>query len=476
MSRPPSDGDGGGDMYRGIFAGTVDDFQLQETNESSHNKSRKRKNQQEDTGTWFGRNEVPEWYNTNGEQVRPEVEDDDDEEGEDNYESHDQRPKAIRAALDLISKSGPDSTTQYGWFTHETGVAAPAGLAPLPVGDEEEESDEVAIGSEKHRPAHTTPSSWAAYGELWTNLVGGRGGPGGPAAPLAPHSAALRERDDQNRAQMDALWADEEGVADATPSVTPIVRAGAAIAAPAQWSAGFAESLQFVQRWVDWGEKARKTYYNDVFNRTYMARKREDPRLSQECKGAQWFNEGIRNLDKLPLKLVPDQLAFVRSVYNLCLPHIYKEDYARFKHTLLAQMKESGFQKMLALACPRQYGKSTTVAAAASGLLSIGRGINIVIVATGQDIASKLMQQTMSNYAAMVGAEKIIFQNRKMSMVVRADVPANTPRRDIIRNGWFNTVRACSSNARTQRGINANVIILDESNFTHSVWSDFTFL
>ena len=223
-------------------------------------------------------------------------------------------------------------------------------------------------------------------------------------------------------------------------------------------------ALRTTQRWSTYCEKVEQNFYEKVTTGQYTQKLLEDPRLQDRSDGADWFLEGLNSLSAMGFELLPSQYEFVRICFNIAIPHIYKKDFAKYKVKLLTQMRREGFQRMAVLACPRQHGKSFTVSAATAALLLIGRGLNIVVVAQVQDIASQLMTDAVNNLAK-IAPHRIIFQNKKKCYISSADVPPGTSRKEIIQKGWFNTVRAFSSNATGARGNRASVIIMDEAAF-----------
>jgi hypothetical protein len=68
-------------------------------------------------------------------------------------------------------------------------------------------------------------------------------------------------------------------------------------------------------------------------------------------------------------------------------------------------------------------------------------------------------------YYEQLDGHRTILSNQRMACTARYDTPKHMSESDIKRSGQFNMIRACSGNAKTQRGINASIIILDEAAF-----------
>ncbi len=228
---------------------------------------------------------------------------------------------------------------------------------------------------------------------------------------------------------------------------------------------GLQESLNCLTRWRERAEAACNDFMHEATEVTSMIKELRDDRLG-DGDGDSWYEMAVKCYDRMPTPPTPIQKEFLlKHFLYVNLPHIYQHEFLRNKAKILARLKRETIHKAAMLTCPRQFGKSTTTAMGSASLLYVGRGINIVMVANSQGSASDLMKKTMINYVAVSGLERVIFKNQKMCCVTRADVSESEPKENIVRNGWFNTVRACSGNAKSQRGINASIIILDEAAF-----------
>ena len=177
---------------------------------------------------------------------------------------------------------------------------------------------------------------------------------------------------------------------------------------------------------------------------------REDKRLSSYSEGQKYFNRGLEAVHRMGIKPTPTQLDFIRKMFDVCIPHIYKDEFPKFREHLLQAMRKQNFQRGAFLACPRQFGKSTMVALACAALLLIGRGINIVVVANSQDIASKMMKMIIEYYSKLAEVPeyrtnvRIVMSNQRMACVARADNDPSMSNAEIRQKGLFNMIRACS--------------------------------
>jgi hypothetical protein len=197
----------------------------------------------------------------------------------------------------------------------------------------------------------------------------------------------------------------------------------------------------------------------------------EDPRLSSACKGKDLYERALLAVKlieaTLSFRLSQTQHRFIRTMIEVCIPHIYREDFLRFKPDLLKQFRQKEFRKGAFLSCPRQFGKSTMTAIAAAALMYVGRRLNIVVVANSQDIAAKMMKAIIGYYICLPNAH-VLIQNQRSACTICADERdsyGNRSDREIKLLGYYNMIRACPGNADTQRGINANVFIVDEADF-----------
>ena len=77
-------------------------------------------------------------------------------------------------------------------------------------------------------------------------------------------------------------------------------------------------------------------------------------------------------------------------------------------------------------------------------------------------IASQLAKSSVVNLSHL-DPTLILFTNDKISYIRSADCPANFSVAQAMRGGFFNTIRACSSNAQGSRGLRASVILVDEA-------------
>lgn len=233
----------------------------------------------------------------------------------------------------------------------------------------------------------------------------------------------------------------------------------------AQHLTGMAEALKCVKKWNEACTEATREFLHDFTEVTAAIQEMKDPRLG-DGDGDKYYKRAIQNLDRMTIQPSPSQREFLKMFIDVNLPHIYKHEFLRNKVKILHRRKEKALQKAAFLTCPRRFGKTQATSLGNATLLDVCRGINIITVANSQTIATELMIMTMKNFAAIPGnSERIIFSNQKMCCVTRADVAPGTPPDIIKQNGWFNTIRACSGNARSQRGMSAHLIVLDEAAF-----------
>ena len=89
----------------------------------------------------------------------------------------------------------------------------------------------------------------------------------------------------------------------------------------------------------------------------------DDERLSLYSLGEELFNKGLKAVEimaeKSGIVLTETQIAFIKNMFEVNLPHIYKDEFARCKHTLLKRMNRKEFQRGAFLSVARQAGKST---------------------------------------------------------------------------------------------------------------------
>lgn len=188
----------------------------------------------------------------------------------------------------------------------------------------------------------------------------------------------------------------------------------------------------------------------------------EDKRLSDYSEGLKLFNKGLQSIHHMGITPTRTQNDFIRKIFDCCIPHIYRDEFPKFREYLLKKARKQTFERGAFLSCPRQFGKSTTVALACAAMLLIGRGLNIVVVANSQDIASKMKNQIISYYMNLSKFKKegstqseykprILLQNQRMACVACADADPNLTNAELRQRMEWNMVRACSRNATTQR-------------------------
>jgi hypothetical protein len=131
--------------------------------------------------------------------------------------------------------------------------------------------------------------------------------------------------------------------------------------------AGLKLKILLGQIW-DWNKELDESIKRDIEDHqghSYLDALRDDSRLGDTCEGEILFNKGLDAVIKMAkaVNIDPSQIQkdFIKSIFEVCLPHIYKDDFPRFKHVLLKRLNRKEFQRGAFLTCPRQLGKTTMI-------------------------------------------------------------------------------------------------------------------
>lgn len=224
-----------------------------------------------------------------------------------------------------------------------------------------------------------------------------------------------------------------------------------------------------VDKWSEAQQKANLDLMRSLVGMSKSEIQAYDKRLDNEAQGGAAYQAGMDAIKRLDIKPTIQQYTFIRMIFDAALKLIYgKEEFEKFKPQLLKQKGMESFPHSAWLSCPRQFGKSTTVAIAIAALLFICKGIRVICIANSQEIASKLLGTILSFFVQMCGgsSERLLWNNKKHAAILNPDVDLNmTSLRQVKTERLMNTVMACSSSADSNRGLSCDLLVIDEAAF-----------
>lgn len=176
---------------------------------------------------------------------------------------------------------------------------------------------------------------------------------------------------------------------------------------------------------------------------------------------ARWerVQANLRKFDSSPSL---DQQRFIFAMFAVCLPHIFGKDFEAHRTRLLRSLGKKSFPWLTTIMCPRRWGKTMSVAMMAASLMDACRNLSIIIVSTGQKISTVLMKKIVEHYVQLPGtSERILVSNEKVFKTKLAE--DSCTKIAALQQNRCNSIRACPSNVHGFKGMEADLILVDEA-------------
>jgi hypothetical protein len=192
-----------------------------------------------------------------------------------------------------------------------------------------------------------------------------------------------------------------------------------------------------------------------------------DPRNSLkggQCPGQRFYELGLQLLDTFEEKRSPDQKRFHDAIFQTLAPHIYKGDFLYKRDELLDKFGREAFNMAAMIMTPRRWGKTTATAMAMAVVLYIGRGINILVFSTGQDMSTTLMNKVKGYFMQLPRAEqRLLTVNDKKFVVSHIDETPGKSKALVLQSGRCNSLLARAATVSGNKGVTADVFVLEEA-------------
>jgi hypothetical protein len=183
-----------------------------------------------------------------------------------------------------------------------------------------------------------------------------------------------------------------------------------------------------------------------------------------QCAGQRFYELGMKLLDSFSEKRSPDQKRFHDAIFQTLAPHIYKDDFLYRRDELLDKFGREAFNMAAMIMTPRRWGKTTATAMAIAVVLYIGRGINILVFSTGQDMSTTLMNKVKGYFMQLPRAEKrLLSTTDKRFLVSHIDEPPGKSKTLVIQSGRHNSLLARAATVSGNKGVTADVFVLEEA-------------
>lgn len=182
----------------------------------------------------------------------------------------------------------------------------------------------------------------------------------------------------------------------------------------------------------------------------------------QQDSGLARWERVQANLRKFENSPSLDQQRFIFAMFAVCLPHIFGKDFQAHRTRLLRSLGKKSFPWLTTIMCPRRWGKTMSVAMMAASLMEACQNLSIIIVSTGQKISTVLMKKIVEHYVQLPGtSERILVSNEKAFKTKLAD--DNCTKIAALQQNRCNSIRACPSNVHGFKGMEADLILVDEA-------------
>jgi hypothetical protein len=137
----------------------------------------------------------------------------------------------------------------------------------------------------------------------------------------------------------------------------------------------------------------------------------------ETCDGWKRLTKLRLLLDQFKWKRTKDQTAFHEDFIKLTLPHIFKDDFERYRVQLMRMFKIETFKVGALILCPRRWGKTVAVAMFVAAMLMVCDNVTIATFSSGQRASSGLMTQVIRFVYELGGEKRVVVSNEECFQV-----------------------------------------------------------
>jgi hypothetical protein len=192
---------------------------------------------------------------------------------------------------------------------------------------------------------------------------------------------------------------------------------------------------------------------------------RHPARALQEA-GLRSFESCMALTNEFEFTPSPTQQQFLAAIFQVCAPHIVgPSNFLALRDILLGRWGVDEPKMAAIVMCPRRWGKTTSTAMAVAIIMYLCRGVNILVFSTGQAMSTTFMKMALKFFLQLPGdpASRVVRRNTKQILVSFAGTDPSRSVNDIVASGQVNTLKALAANVETNRGVTADIFILEEA-------------
>ena len=190
----------------------------------------------------------------------------------------------------------------------------------------------------------------------------------------------------------------------------------------------------------------------------------EQVAVRARSRGMELFELAFRLLDMFDQQRTPDQKRFHDAIFQTCAAHIFKDDFLQHREELLDRFDWDEFKMAAMIMTPRRSGKTTAAAMACAVLLYVGRGMELLVFSSGQEMSSTFMQKVKAYFLQLPNAhERILRNDVKRFSVAHIDAPAGLSAEQLFAGKHVNTLLARAATVNGNKGVSADVFFLEEA-------------
>jgi hypothetical protein len=179
--------------------------------------------------------------------------------------------------------------------------------------------------------------------------------------------------------------------------------------------------------------------------------------LVQGMRGTEVFNAMRSGMASLSMDSTALQADVQNNVMLAMMPQLYKSDWDTHRESICAYwgVQDHFIGSKFALKCQRRAGKTMSLAMLTALLLRYCDGLEILVITTGQRTSTAFAETTRGFLDDIRGDAFVA--NNKESVTCYPDGDRH--------RGTRNVLRLVPSNAKTVRGVSAQLVIVDEAGF-----------
>jgi hypothetical protein len=204
------------------------------------------------------------------------------------------------------------------------------------------------------------------------------------------------------------------------------------------------------------------TALDDDMDRTGL---QDDIVTDTYIEGDNEFDALVLSLDSLsfmgePFIRAGHQRMFHNKMIKAVMPLIYRKSWDRAYERILRKRgfgDQATVKQEVIISCPRQYGKSLSVASFMAALLYTQSGMRIIVVSRTQRQAQELTERIWAFFCTLPGGTAMKIKKNSEQLIVSKTGDKHDPLQ--------NRLTCIPGNAEGTRGITADVIVLEEAAF-----------